>query len=260
MKIEDTDSTIPFWFSYPEKSDATGQLLCKSLDCSHNFTHLRVRTSTVGLCGISSQAWKECAKSVETNLTLPLVDDLIDKQSVPNARTHFSEEVELWMRRNGYEQSAWLTRLIREWYDACDTPGIPALDRIRKLISMRDFLLKDVDFAQFPPYGRYIKGIPTVTFEGLLIDIDTKLQLYKLTDTFNIRSVGSLAAETTVGVLQTLYPISQVSIKACDVPSLMSTVLEVMTCRCNPNRYDLCLYSNIFFLHCYRVKYKLSSK
>jgi hypothetical protein len=96
----------------------------------------------------------QSAKSIETNLTLPLVDDLIDKLNVPNARTHFSEEVELWMRRNDYEQSAWLTRLIREWYDACDTPGIQALDRIRKLISMRDVLLKDVDFAQFPPYGR----------------------------------------------------------------------------------------------------------
>jgi hypothetical protein len=53
----------------------------------------------------------------------------------------------------------------------------------------------------------------------MCIDIDTKLQMHGMTNTYNIRSVGSLAAETTVGVLQTLNPNSQVSIKARDVPS-----------------------------------------
>jgi hypothetical protein len=47
----------------------------------------------------------------------------------------------------------------------------------------------------------------------MCIDIDTKLQMHGMTNTYNIRSVGSLAAETTVGVLQTLNPNSQVSIK-----------------------------------------------
>ena len=245
VQIEGVDETIPFWFSYPEKSEASGDLLCKSLDCSHNFTHLRVRTSTVGLGGVSSCAWRECAKSNETDLTLPLVEDLIDKQSVPNARTHFSYEVEQWMLRHGYVESARLTKLIREWYDACDTPGIPATERVVKLIAMRQFLLKNVDFSQFPPAGRYINGIPTVTYEGLLIDIDTKLQMYNITDTFNIRSVGSLAAETTVGVLQDLYPTSQVSIKARDVPSLMRSVVDVMACKCNPQRYVKCIITKI---------------
>ena len=65
--------------------------------------------------------------------------------------------------------------------------------------------------------------------------IDTKLQLYGITDGYNIRSVGSLAAETTVGLLQSLNPHSQVSIKAVDVPSI---VTEVMTCKVNLDRYS----------------------
>ena len=75
-----------------------------------------------------------------------------------------------------------------------------------------------------------------VTFEGMLIDIDSKIQLYTLTDKYNISSVGSLAAETTVGLLQTLYPTTQVSIKARDVPTLMFSVVEVMTCKSNSKR------------------------
>lgn len=71
----------------------------------------------------------------------------------------------------------------------------------------------------------------------MIIHIDSKIQMHNLTNSFNIRSIGSLAAETTVGILQSLYPTSQVSIKARDVPSLMSSVVDVMSCKSNPNRY-----------------------
>ncbi|CAC5367164.1 unnamed protein product [Mytilus coruscus] len=101
---------------------------------------------------------------------------------------------------------------------------------------MRNFLLKDLDFSKFPPYTRYFKGIPCVTFEGMMIDIDIKIQLHTMANGYNIRSVGSLAAETTVGVLQAMYPTSQVSIKARDVPELISSLVEVMTCKSNPDR------------------------
>ena len=75
-----------------------------------------------------------------------------------------------------------------------------------------------------------------VTFEGMLIDIDSKIQLHTLTDKYKIRSVGSLAAETTVGLLHTPYPTTKVSIKARDVPTLMSSVVEVMTCKSTSKR------------------------
>lgn len=57
------------------------------------------------------------------------------------------------------------------------------------------------------------------------MDIGTKLQMYTIVGPYNIRSVGSLAAETTVGTFQSLYPNNQVSIKALDVPGLMSSVV-----------------------------------
>ena len=97
--------------------------------------------------------------------------------------------------------------------------------------------MEGVDFGIFPPVTRYFKGVPVVTYEGILLDIDSKLQLYGISGSYNVRSVGSLAAETTVGVLQSLNSTSQVSIKAVDVPKLMSTAVEVMTYKLNPDRY-----------------------
>ncbi|XP_062619861.1 uncharacterized protein LOC134281410 [Saccostrea cucullata] len=99
---------------------------------------------------------------------------------------------------------------------------------------MRKFLLDDTDFGKFPPKRRYINGIPIVTFQGMCIDIDT--QMYGITGSYNVRCVGSLAAETTVGVLQSPSPVSQVSIKARDVPALMNTLVDVMTCKINTDR------------------------
>jgi hypothetical protein len=84
MLVEGVNEIIPFLFSYSEESEAFGYWLCKSIDCSHNLTHLRVLTSTVGMGGISSGGCKECAKSNETMLIIPMVEDLIDKQSVAN--------------------------------------------------------------------------------------------------------------------------------------------------------------------------------
>lgn len=66
---------------------------------------------------------------------------MIDKQSAPNARTNFCEEVEQWMRKNGYEDAANLTHIIRNWYAASDDSGICAIDRIKSLLE--DYLFEE---------------------------------------------------------------------------------------------------------------------
>lgn len=164
------------------------------------------------------------------------MDDLIDKQSVPNARNHFSEKVEAWMRKHGYEQAADLTQIIREWYDAEDTPGMPAHVRVKYWLNMRNLLLDGTSFSTFPPDFRYIKGVPIITFEGMVMGIDTKLQMYSIAGPYNVRTVGSLSAETCVGILQDMNPSGAVSVKAADVPQIMSTVAEVMTYKMDPER------------------------
>jgi hypothetical protein len=87
-------------------------------------------------------------KRLCADISCAIVGD--DKQSVPNAWTNFPEEDEKLMFENSYDASAKLTSLIRYWYDASDSPGISAVDRIDKLLNMRKFLLNYVDFGKFP--------------------------------------------------------------------------------------------------------------
>ncbi|KAK3098457.1 hypothetical protein FSP39_019655 [Pinctada imbricata] len=125
------------------------------------------------------------------------------------------------MLESDFQKKAKFVRLVRDWYLAIDTQGIPAYDRANNLWRS-DHFTTWYRLFQLPNRYKIFQRCPVcVTFDGLLIDIDTKLQIYSLTTAYNIRSVGSLAAETTVGLLQAMYPYPQVSIKARGVPSLM---------------------------------------
>ena len=72
------------------------------------------------------------------------------------------------------------TRIIRNWYAASDDSGINAVDRIKYLLEIRNLLLGGVDFSVFPPVGKYMKGVPIITYEGILMDIESKLHMFAI--------------------------------------------------------------------------------
>ena len=57
VKVKGFDDDIPFWFSYPERIESTGEIMCKNLDCSHNLTHSRVLTCTNEFGNVTSDGW-----------------------------------------------------------------------------------------------------------------------------------------------------------------------------------------------------------
>ena len=68
---------------------------------------------------------------------------------------------------------------------------------------LRSWLLEDVRFYIFPPYGRYVKDIPVTLFEGFLPNIDRRSQLYALTEgSYNSRSIGTLDVESLLWAFQ----------------------------------------------------------
>ena len=224
------------WYSYPELNIETGDLLCKCLDSHHLLTNLRIKTSTAGLQNISAETWKKVARSYVTDLTPAMVDDLVDKQSNAYAQTHFSELVEVEMIRNGDVNEAQLCRLIRRWYEAEDEAAISAPDRIKRWLDLKEYLLEDVAFSVMPPLTQFVKGFSTIAFEGFLTGINTKLQLYALCGSYCVRTASSLPAETCVGGIQDMNVNNTPSVKAKDVPRIMSSLAELMTYKCNPNR------------------------
>ena len=79
--------------------------------------------------------------------------------------------------RNGDTDEAKFCLLIRRWYEAKDSPAIPIFDRISMWLDLRYFLLKGVDFSNFPSPSLFINGLSVVAFEGFLTGVDTKIQL-----------------------------------------------------------------------------------
>ena len=224
------------WYSHPERSEITGDLLCKCLDSHHLLTNLRIKTSTTGIKNISPIAWKKVANSHCTNLTPAMVDDLVDKQSNAFALTHFSEEVESAMIRNGDLKEASFCRLIRRWYEADDLPAITFSERVSRWLDLRDYMLKDVQFHVFPPPTSFVNGLSTIAFEGFMTGIDSKIQLHAMCGPYCVRTASSLPAETIVGGIQDLNVNNTPSVKACDIPRIMSALTEIMTYKCNPER------------------------
>ena len=224
------------WYSHPEISPATGEILCKCLDSHHLLTNLRVKTCTTGLQGISPDAWKRVANSYKTKLTPALVEDIVDKQSNAFAQTHFSEAVEREMIQNGDLNEGNFCKLIRKWYEAEDAAAIDVSERLSRWLALKEYLLDNVDFGTFPPAGQFIKGLSTVSFEGFLCGIDTKIQLYGQCGPYCVRTASSLPAETCVGGIQDLNINNTMTVNAKDIPRIMSSLTEIMTYKCDPNR------------------------
>ena len=59
---------------------------------------------------------------------------------------------------------------------------------------MYNFLAKDVNFSDYPCLTTHIKGIPIITYEGILQEISTRILLYSLSasGTYNNRAISTL--------------------------------------------------------------------
>ncbi|CAC5383533.1 unnamed protein product [Mytilus coruscus] len=223
------------WFSKPEYSQETSSKFFL-LDCHHILTNARIKCCKTGIpeAGIHRQPWVKLTKSEHGNvLSKALVEDLVDCQSYSFAQQTFSQKVEDAMRLNGDNNEAMSCRLIREWYTA--DPGIDVHERCKRRLALRQWLLKDVSLNKFPPPGAFIKGIPIVMNEGLLTNIDRRLQLFPFVKPgmYNIRSLGNLEAENLFGAFQDLDPKGSGVIRPDDIPSALSTSCEMLCYRFN---------------------------
>lgn len=182
-----------------------------------------------------------------TGLNIAMVEDLIVKQNVEFAKTIFSEKVACALEKNGDIKEAEMCRLIDQWYQSEDETGISATDRCIKRLQLREWMLKDVSFFQFPPTTAYINNIPQVLFEGLLTNIERKLQLVTFTKRgcYNVRAVSSLDIENFFGSFQDIDPRGSGVLRPDDIPSAISVAVELLDAKLNPNRFvKLFFFSN----------------
>ena len=107
-----------------------------------------------------------------------LMHPIPDKQSVPFAERVFSAEVEQIMWHNADMKEAELVKHIHNWYDACNKRGLQLTDRIKYLIEMNMLLF--YGSSHFPMNTTHVKGLLSTTFQAILHNISTRIQLYNL--------------------------------------------------------------------------------
>lgn len=227
------------WFSLPEYNSGTLSYIFSFLDVHHLITNCRIKVCKDGLHerGINKQAWIDVAKSNTTKLKVPHVEDLVDKQSDSIARATFSEEVENAMRSH-YQREAHFCKLVREFYEAEDDPGLSVNERFWRRMEFRRWLLEDVNFCKFPPYGSHVRSIPMVMFQGFLTNIERRIQLfpYVKSGRYNVRALGSLEAENLFGQFQDLDPKGSGVMKSEDIPTALEHACQLLKVRLSPDR------------------------
>ena len=119
-----------------------------------------------------------------------------------------------------------------------DEPGIDVTQRYCMRMRMRKLLLQTVNLAEFPPAGMHVAGMPIVMFEGILTNIDRRIQLYAVTpnNTYNVRAPTSLDAENLFCHFRDLDPKSTGVLMVDDIPSALETASYVMQMKLNPER------------------------
>ena len=228
---------IQNYFSQP-KVDLNGKVRFHFTDACHILTCLRTKICTTGISGLRKIAWEKAAKSKDTRLNVAIVLECIDKQSVAFAKRVFGEDVEIYMDSHGFQSEARFIKLVRQWFEAEDDSGITSTDRCLRRLNLRYYLLHNVNFGKFPPQTQYIKGIPSVTYEALLVHIERKLQIYGHipSRSYNVRSLGTQEVEQFFSTMRDLDPSGLGTPKPDDIPDMMATAAWLDNIRMDPSR------------------------
>ena len=141
------------YFSYPEYCVEHKQIEHCTLDYTHILTNMKTHILNKGYDLCKQEHFQTLATENPELLSRPLVFGNIDQQNAYNAQLMFSENVEKFMLKKGYTETAEFIKLVRHWHTTCDSQGVRADVRVMLLYNMYSFLTERTDFNSFPfPY------------------------------------------------------------------------------------------------------------
>ena len=222
------DEHFPLFY-YPEMSKIRKQIEFRTLDYTHQLTNLHAIICKSGIDNVHTCEFQRISKEYPEILDKGIVFGSLDKQCASLAIQLFLQEVEDKLLENSAYHEAHFVKLVRNWYNACDSRGMPADERVNKLWAFYAYLTKDIDFDRFPGYSQYVKGIPIITYEGILQNISVRLSLYSIShfNTYNARSISSLVCESFFSTVSSKDPGKTGCPKAVDVPKIMADMIVI---------------------------------
>lgn len=219
-------------FATPDYNEERDQIECKLLDSSHMLSNLR--TSVLKRDGFTiapASAWRKIADHHPDILSRAIVYDNIDAQSTSFSKRVFSKAVEDQMKRNKDYMAMKFCRITREWFQSVDARGIKCANRVSHWMNMHEMLTSGEKFNSFPPTtcGRYIKGIPHVTYQGILQGISMRIVQFGLCKkgTYCQRQDSTLNCESFFCDFVYLDKEGLGTIKSVNVPRLMGKVQQL---------------------------------
>lgn len=234
----DTEGTQFSMYCYPGEI-TEGNILCNVIDPTHILTNLRAQVLRVGLPGLADKdAFLRVAEAAPHILNKAVVVDVVDKQNASIAMQLFSKEVEDVLVSNGDVMTANFVRHVRDWYLACDERGLAPSERVRKLTAMDSYLRAGKTFFELPPPGMYCRGIPIVTFEGLMCNISMRLNMYRSLKeeqkSFNNRAWSTLASESYFSTVTSYSPMG--CPRANQVSKIIADTLRLNSLKHKPEK------------------------
>ena len=102
-------------------------------------------------------------------------------------------------------------------------------ERVIHLWAFYAYLTKDIEFNKFPGYGQYMKGIPVITYPGILQNISVCLSLYQIAKckTYNPPGISSLVCESFFSTMSSRDPGKTGCPKVVYVPKIMSDMITI---------------------------------
>ena len=216
-------------FYFPEFSEERQQIEIRTLDYTHQLTNLQGILCKRGLENVKRSEFERIANLYPHILSKGIVKGDLDKQCASLAIELFSEKVEKKLIFNRAVHEALFVRLVRNWYKACDERGMSADERVNHLWAFYAYLTKDIEFDKFPGYGQYLKGIPAITYAGILQNISVHLSLYQIAKckTYNPHSISSLVCESFFSTMSSRDPGKTGCPKAVVIPKIMSDMITI---------------------------------
>ena len=216
-------------FYHPEFSENRNQFEIRTMDYTHQLTNIQAIVCKKGIENVKDTEYKRICDEHPGILSKGIVYGSLNKQCASFAIQLFSSPVEEKLIENKAYNEALFTRLVRNWYNACDSRGMSVDERVNNLWAFYAYLTKDIDFNKFPGFTQYVKGIPIVTYAGILQNISVRLSLYTQSKfrTYNHRSISSLVCESFFSTMASKDPGKTGCPKAVDVPKIMSDMITI---------------------------------
>ena len=168
------------FFSRPKMSQHTGKSLMPTPDATHALKHHRMAVCDGRFASstpVQQDRHRAFMKMVrQTNGEWIKTHEMqgMHRQNVILAQKMFSMKTACMLLEAGELETARYVEVMAGFLDAFDTRGISIVERKKRVLTCRDFLLDGVDLFET---GQYVKGVSSHTWKTTVVACDAFLRL-----------------------------------------------------------------------------------